>query len=146
GSFASLGRIDLVGARLDVSGSPGGTIVIRGGHLMLASATVAADTTGNKDGARVGIDINVTQDLVATQSSTITADVHGAGRAGDVRLTADTLDLSQGTTIGARASLGTTGERGNIDITTRLMQVTGGAQVTGDTTGTGRGGTITVTV
>jgi filamentous hemagglutinin family protein len=146
GSFASLGRIDLTGARLDVSGSPGGTIVIRGGHLLLDSATVAADTTGDRDGARVGIDINVTQDMVATQSSTITADVHGAGRAGDVRLTADTLDLNQDTTIGARASSGTTGERGNIDITTRLMQVTGGAQVTGSTIGTGRGGTITVTV
>jgi filamentous hemagglutinin family protein len=49
GTFAHLGRIALVDAFLDASGIGGGTVVIRGGRLLVDQAFVFADTRGAMD-------------------------------------------------------------------------------------------------
>jgi large exoprotein involved in heme utilization and adhesion len=59
-SFAQLGAISMSeGARVDVSGEGGGTIVIRSGQLRIDSSWLVADTLGRVDGDEVGIDIAV---------------------------------------------------------------------------------------
>jgi len=66
-SFNHLGKINLQDlAYLDVSSSNGsGTVVIRGGKLFIENSYVIADTTGNIDGAKKGIDIGIKEDFVA---------------------------------------------------------------------------------
>jgi large exoprotein involved in heme utilization and adhesion len=144
GSVATLGHINLVDARLDVSGIQGGTVVLRSGRLMLDNTSIAADTQGDVHGASVGIDIGVTADAVVTNGSLITADVGGAGNAGSIRIAADSLEVRQASLIRSQSAAGTTGDVGHIDITARLMQVIDGSRVSGDTHGAGRGGDVTV--
>ena len=139
GRFAALGQIHLVDAQLDVSGIRGGTVVLRGGRLMLDNTSIAADTQGDVHGARVSIDIGVTADAVVTNGSLLTADVGGAGNAGSIRIAADSLKVSQASLIRSQSAADTTGDVGHIDITARLMQVTDGSQVSGDTHGAGWG-------
>jgi filamentous hemagglutinin family protein len=146
-SFPRLGQITLSGSTLlDASGSSGGTVVIRGGRLLLDNANVFADTQGNSNGAAIGIDIDVKGEVILTHGSSVTTDVLGGGNAGAIQILADSLDMSNTSTIGSRAFPGTTGARGNLAITTRRMQMTDGSQISSATAGTGPGGTITVTV
>jgi filamentous hemagglutinin family protein len=144
GSVATLGQMHLVDAQLDVSGIRGGTVVLRSGRLMLDNTSIAADTQGDVHGARVGIDIGVTANAVVTNGSLITADVGGAGNAGSIRIAADSLEVSQASIIRSQSAAGTTGDVGHIDMTARLMQVTDGSRVSGDTHGAGHGGDVTV--
>lgn len=139
-TFAQLGRIDLTDARLDVSGIRGGTVALRGGQLTVDNTAIAADTQGDVHGASVGIDIEATAAVVITNGSLLTADVGGAGNAGRRRVTADSLEVSQASIIRSQSAAGATGDVGNIDITARLMQVTDGSRVSGDTHGAGRDG------
>ena len=127
GRFAALGQIHLVDAQLDVSGIRGGTVVLRGGRLMLDNTSIAADTQGDVHGARVSIHIGVTADAVVTNGSLLTADVGGAGNAGSIRIAADSLEVRQASLIRSQSAAATTVDVGHIDITARLMQVTDGS-------------------
>jgi hypothetical protein len=138
GTVAQLGQINLTKARLDVSGIRGGTVVLRGGQLTVDNTAIAADTQGDVHGASIGIDIGATAGVVITNGSLLTADVARAGNAGSIRIAADSLELSQASIIRSQSAAGTTGNVGNIDITARLMQVTDGSRISGDTHGAGR--------
>ena len=74
-------------ALLDVSGNSGGTMLIRSGRLLVDQSSIRADTLGNVNGARKGIDIAVTEDMRHTQGA-ITAGSAAAGDAGDLTITA----------------------------------------------------------
>jgi filamentous hemagglutinin family protein len=170
-SFERLGKVDISrGARVDVSGAGAGTVVIRGGRLLVENANVFADTLGDKNGAEIGIDIEVADDVAVTNGNITTDDI-GAGDAGDIRISAGSVEMSHGV-IGSRAFLGT-GDGGNVNITTDSLNMqeealietatfsegragdlvvdgatvtlTDGAQISSSTFGPGQGGTVTVT-
>lgn len=113
-----LGEISLLpGTLIDVSGPRGGTVVIRGGRLMVENASIFADTEGNMHGAPIGIDVQMTEDVVLT---------------GDVGVSAQTL-------FGR-------GNAGDVVVAAKNVSITGGAQIASSTfVGPGRGGTITIT-
>jgi filamentous hemagglutinin family protein len=102
-TFARLGRIALSGAFLDTSGNNsigGGMVVIRGGRLTVESSSMFADTQ-NLDGAEIGIDIAGVEDI-RVANSFITTDSFGAGNAGDIRLVARSVALTEGTQFRSR--------------------------------------------
>jgi filamentous hemagglutinin family protein len=88
--FASLGRITLSqGMNVTASSSAGaGTVLIRGGRLLVDNAALNANTMGAGAGDPLGIDVRVAEDVVLTHGGQLIAQSIGAGRAGDVRVTA----------------------------------------------------------
>ena len=144
---ARLGRVDIVqGAFMDASGNGGGTVSIRSGHLLVDQAFIFADTQGAVNGADIGVDLQVAEDAVITNSSFITADVLGTGNAGAVRLTAGSVEVSNRALIGSSIFSGTTGNGGNVAITAGSLHVQGGATISTAGAGEGRGGDLEVEV
>ena len=82
-----LGGIKLSqGAHIDTSGEEGGTVMVRGGVLMLEGSQISANTTGSSSGPLgsepgVGIDIQVSQGLLLN-GAILQANVLGGSRDG----------------------------------------------------------------
>jgi filamentous hemagglutinin family protein len=148
-SFQRLGEITLSrGALITTSDDSGGTVVIRGGRLTVDNAFVFADTEGNVDGANIGIDIGIARDFVVTNGGKITTDSFGAGHAGDIRITADSLQMIGDpdlTLIGSRAFASGTGNSGNVKVIISSLEILNGAEISTPTFGPGQGGNIEVT-
>jgi filamentous hemagglutinin family protein len=143
-TFARLGQLEVSQATLlDASGNGGGTVVIRSGRLLVNNASLFADTLSNVDGARIGMDIAVREDVVVTHGSFITADTMGAGAAGEIRLSAGSLRMEEDSILGSRASQ--EGKAGSIAVRATQVALTGGAQIDGSTSGRGQGGSVRIT-
>ena len=104
-SFTTMGTVTIKeGSTLDVSGQldefgtpigngNSGTVLVRGGQLVMDASTIQAITWGAVDGASTAVDIQVSQDVALTNGSTISTVTSGSGRGGDVQLTAPTLTI-----------------------------------------------------
>ena len=94
------GKIELSDSTvLSTSGNGGGQIVIRGGQLTVDQSFVTADNTGNMDSPGIGVDIEVRDDLSVTNGAFIRSGVLGRGRAGDIRVRADRVTISDNASI-----------------------------------------------
>ncbi len=153
--FSSMGTLTISdNATLDVSGDAAGTVIIRGGQLIIVDSTISADTV-DTNGAPTAIDINMTGDISIANStvSAITARTSATGDAGKIQissanlnapLTADGIIL---TLIDTHTS--GTGKAGNISITTGNLLVTGDPNglaffIDSGTAGPGRGGDVSI--
>src|SRR5262249_52966572 len=123
-SFTAMGNITLSqGALLDVSANAAGTVRIRGGQLVIADATVSADTN-NANGAPTAIDINISGDLSITDTRgvpAITARTTGTGDAGQVNIESANFDAtSNAKTTFALIDTHTlgSGKAGEVNVTT----------------------------
>ena len=76
-----------------LAGSAGGTVVIRGGRLLVDSSSVAADTFGDVNGSPVGIDIQMADSIELTAGTSIATATSGKGRGGDIRVTANQVSV-----------------------------------------------------
>jgi filamentous hemagglutinin family protein len=150
GSFARLGSIDLSNqALLNTSGTPsgaggGGTIVIRGGRLMMTDASeLRALTLGDADGAPIGIDVRIAGEVVIDNSVIQTLGV-AAGRAGDIAVSAGTLTVQTGGELGTN-TFGA-GPGGNLTLDVGRLTVTGGGALGTNTAmgSSGAGGALTI--
>ena len=111
---------------------------------MVDNANIVADTLGNKDGAPTGIDIQVAEEVVITNGAVVTTDVLGAGDAGNIQVTTNRMELSNGVLLGSRSF--DSGNAGDIAIavtgdTVRLDR----SFISSSTSGAGNAGTIAVT-
>jgi filamentous hemagglutinin family protein len=91
GSVQRLGTISLShGAILGAGGNPGGTVIIRGGRLVMTdNAEIRANAAGSTDGGSRVIDVQVAESVVIDgDDSQIFAVNLGAARARDVAITA----------------------------------------------------------
>jgi filamentous hemagglutinin family protein len=82
-SFTTMGAVTLEGVFLDVSGQLGtdvngnpiggnsGTLLVRGGQLVMDASIILASTVGTVDGASKAVDIQVSQDVALTTGSAI---------------------------------------------------------------------------
>src|SRR5262245_7636558 len=127
-------------ALLDVSGNSGGTVLIRSGRLLVDQSSIIADTLGDANGARKGIDIAVTEDIRHTQGA-IRAASGAAGNAGDITITARSLHMD-GALIGA-GTFGN-GRAGAVTVEVGALTLANGAQLDSSTFGPGHGGTVHV--
>jgi len=89
GSFTGLGRIDVSGqAVIDASGVAAvgaGTVLIRGGRLIVDNSNLAANTV-NGNGAARGIDFQTAEDIVLPNGISVGTQTSGAGLGGDIAL------------------------------------------------------------
>ena len=144
--FSHLGKIEAAqGAHINTDGEGGGSVVIRGGRLVVDNAIISSNTQGNTDGARVGIDAQIAEDVVITNAGRIETVVAGAGSGGDVRLTAGSIDGSGSASIGSTTAAGSTGTGGSTDLKVKQLKLTDGARIDTSTSGHGHGGALTVT-
>ncbi len=147
-SFTSLGGVTLSqGTTLDVSADGAGSVIIRGGQLVLAGAKVLSNTV-NADGASPAIDISAPQISLSNASSLSTGST-GRGNAGDISILSDVLTISGGARINSSTS--GAGHGGNISITaSESLSISGdlplpsnASGIFSSTQGTGDAGGIT---
>ncbi|NOU09780.1 MAG: filamentous hemagglutinin N-terminal domain-containing protein [Nitrospira sp.] len=93
----TMGQLTLSqGTAISVSNNAAGTVRIRSGRLVLADATISADTR-DTDGARTAVDILATGNLSISDTRgvpAITAGTTGAGNAGEVHIASIDLEAT----------------------------------------------------
>jgi filamentous hemagglutinin family protein len=140
--FARLGRIQLLqDALLDVSGSGGGSVLLRGEHLRVDGSDIFAFNTGPVDGTGLGLDLEVRADAVIVNDSLLTTDSEGAGRARDLRLTVGSLHLDNSI---IRSMPFGSGDGGDLMVNVGDLRLTEGAEISSSSRGMGRGGRLIV--
>ena len=105
-SFTTMGTVTIKeGALLDVSGQldefgtpigngNSGTVLVRGGQLVMDASAILATTVGAVDGASTAVDIQVSHDVALSNGAAISGATSGPGRGGDVTITAHALALA----------------------------------------------------
>ena len=153
------GQVDILGgSSLDVSGiqsfdadgnplggTAAGTVVIRGGRLVVEGSSVLAQTIGSAASAQDGIDIQMDESITLASGSFLLAAMFGTGRGGDIQLAANQVTIDAG--VRRTASFGGEGAAGNVTVTGSTVSLanSGSIQsVVNSITGAGQGGNITV--
>lgn len=102
-SNAASGTIDITGSTSEVSSGPAGTVVVRGGRLLIDTSSVTANTSGSAGGAPAEI-----------------------GSAGPMQILAPALNMTGNASI---QSLNSSGQAGDIVVHVGRLSMTGGAQI-----------------
>jgi filamentous hemagglutinin family protein len=136
--FSALGSITVTSSTIDVSGDPAGSVVIRGGNLLIDATNITAVT--GAVAAPVGIELSAAGSLWITNGSTLLSLASGDGRGGDIRLSGSSLELTNGSTLFSLASGG--GRGGDIRLSGTSVELTNGSTLFSSTSGDGRGGDI----
>ena len=128
-AIPSLGRVDLSNsARVDASGDPGGTVIIRGGRLSMdQGSTIAANTTGIANGAATAVDLQASGDIVIGGGAGINVQTSGSGAAGDVDIAAGRLEVKDAAFIQSITNRGGVG--GDITVDVGTLVLTAGANI-----------------
>jgi filamentous hemagglutinin family protein len=112
-SFARLGRLTLAqGAFLDTYGNGGGSVLLRGDHLLLDTAFVSAYNAGQADSPGLGIDIQGRGDVTLNGAFLVTgSDRTSRGSVGEIRVQGGAVTLTGGSIVGVLAEgVGTRGD------------------------------------
>jgi len=154
GGFAAHGDIALVDSRLDVSGSPGGSVYIEGGNIVVDSSHIWSDNSGPAGGGNIaikGTSIFVDHEDLRVSSSSpagiaqprIRATTSDSGTGGSILIEGDSVTLNRGYRIYTQTT--GTGQGGDIrwDVT-GPMEIRDTTYVYASTEGSGRGGDHTV--
>ena len=152
---------------IGLNGSQSGVTseVIAGGSGNLGNININSRSFSASDGAAVfnilrpdavgnagNITISTGQ-LSVRGGAQVTASTFGNGRAGDVNVTADSIDLIGRSTdgqfpsgIGSESAIGATGDAGDVIVSARQLNIRDGAILSATTFGQGKGGNLSVTV
>ncbi len=149
-SVERLGEIILSqGALINASGGSGGTVVIRGRRVMIDGSHVSAITFGAANGAPIGIDVEVSGDVVLTNAASLSTLTFGEGSAGDIQITADSVEIANGAQLLSQ-TLGS-GQGGSVTIrASESLTVTGNgadgfpSAILAQTQSSGSGGDVLV--
>jgi filamentous hemagglutinin family protein len=145
--FERLGQIDVTQSSISVRGDPGGTVLIRGGRLMMNGSTLSAATDGGLNHPGIGVDIDI-KGQVTLRSSEIASSSFGAGRAGGLRIAAESLELAGDPASGFNSNIGSrgfaSGAAGNLEITTNELLLQANAFINAPSLSAGAGGNIDV--
>jgi filamentous hemagglutinin family protein len=161
------GRIEINTDRLQVSNGgriatstftegAGGALVINARDLQVTGvgsaggpSRIVSNTEATATGPGGELTINSDR-LQISEGGRISADTFGAANGGNLSVVANILELSGTTPDGLASQLSaltftdSTGNAGNLNITTNQLQILSGAQIVAATTGTGNSGTLTV--
>ncbi len=106
-SFATLGNIEITDeALIDTSGNGAGTVVIRGGNLVLDQVAILSNTpearnSASREGAGIsapiGIDIELSEDFRAINNTFVITDHGDLADAGDIQIVAQSVTLTDST-------------------------------------------------
>jgi len=93
--FEKLGQIDIQNnAAIDISGSPGGTVVIRGGRFQIQDSSIESNSFGIDPAGNISIQANT----VMIEGSTIRSDT-GDGSGGDINIKAETCEITKDASV-----------------------------------------------
>ena len=149
----------------------GGDITITGGNLTLNNYALVADISPDSLGD--GGSISVNGDRVLIQNSSISTATFGSGKGGNITLTGELVELTEGTVLNASTAgindggsisiagstsvnlsnnsnlsttvqVGATGEGGSITLTGELVELTEGTVLDASTAGINDGGSISI--
>jgi filamentous hemagglutinin family protein len=129
---------------VDASGEGGGRIFIRGGQFVMDNSFIKANTSGDRNG--VGIDINV--DSLHIKAATV-----GSGTGGSFDAETHSMLLERGvgrilenpTGLFTRAEEGSTGDGGDITVNADSLTMQGSVLISASTFGAGRAGDLRIT-
>ena len=134
------GAIQIHGSILDVRGVPSGTVLIRGGRLVLDQGSwVAADNHGDTAGG--GVDI-LAASLDVSGGSSISADSQWSGQGGQLTVEATESVRVNGSYLSSASWA--SGDAGSIALSTPHLLIENEAMVYGDSFGDGRGGEVSI--
>ena len=125
--------------------NPAGTVVIRGGRLVVENAQVDVSSTGGN------LVVDLTDSLEVLGGGQLTTESSGATKGGNIvinapEVTVDGQDGSLLTQIAAQTSSSNPlGAGGNIIIKSDSLDVLGGSQISVSTFGTAKAGTVDIT-
>jgi filamentous hemagglutinin family protein len=109
---------------LTTTGVGGGEIFIRAGQLILDRGYLSADTFGGEDGQ--GIQLELQEKLVLKNAARITTNTYQespyvvpstiipTGNAGEIRITSEVIEITGGSQISSVSYIGTSGKAGDI--------------------------------
>ncbi|NEP02950.1 MAG: filamentous hemagglutinin N-terminal domain-containing protein, partial [Symploca sp. SIO2E9] len=145
------GDISLInGAVVTATGNGGGGIEILGDRVSLTDGSrIFSDTTGSATGRDVLVNAN---QLMITDGSAIVVNSRSDGMGGNlivnaselVEVTGTSADGESPSSLEAQAVAGSTGNAGNLTISTPRLLIAEGAQVSNSTLAPGAGGNLTI--
>ena len=137
-----MGAVELKeGAKVDVNGTGGGRVVIRGGKLqMTGRSTISAEHLGSGDGG--GINVRTTES-VSLGDGEIKADVRGSGTGGEVLVETGELSILGNYQGGIFADSHAEGSGAAVRLSAGRMAIENGF-VSAKALGSGRGGKVTL--
>ncbi len=142
-TMSDFSLVDVTDVFFDGDGHAG-TVVIRGGKLIVDGGAIFADTIGNVDGASPGIDINVEESITLTNFALLATSAGQTGRAGDVRIsTSGTMLMDVESSISSE-TFGA-GSSGNISLDVGTLTLSGEGTLIFNTTDIGPSGEIMIT-
>ena len=127
-----------------------GTIRVTTPRLEVDNGTIDSSAEGSGAGGLIVLDVGR---LSLTGGGQILAATFGTGRGGDIVINAREAvtidgvsieDVRYPSSIFTSAASGSTGNAGNISLTTARLTLTGGGQISTDTRGAGHGGMLTI--
>jgi filamentous hemagglutinin family protein len=144
GTGALGGAINLLRTRVDTSGTPAGSVVIRGGRLAMDRSAVVSDNAGA--GAGGAVDVRVADAVRLDLASRIFTSTRGSGSAGDVAVRAGSVQVVTDSVIGSQATATTTGtaRSGDVRVAADVVGVGSGSSISASTFGLGNGGLVEV--
>ncbi|MCC5647759.1 S-layer family protein [Nostoc sp. CHAB 5824] len=139
GSFSGL----FANADIGATGN-GGNITINSNELLVQDgALVFAGARAGRKSPSNGGDITITTQKLLLQKGGVGAATRGAGRGGNVSVKADSIELN-GFAAAIYSDTDSTGDAGNLTISTKILTARDGGQVSTSTAGAGKGGNLTV--
>jgi filamentous hemagglutinin family protein len=145
--FGRLGRLELLqNALLDASGDGGGTVLIRGGRIVVDHSRVLASTQGNGDGSPLGIDLFGAEEVVLMNRAVLQTGTQGAGRAGEIQLTGGRMQITDSAQVRSTAdtSKETTGAGGHIILHVGNLTLSNDVMISSASGNAGRAGDVTI--
>jgi filamentous hemagglutinin family protein len=148
-TFTNFGTITIKeGSTIDVTDNAfegdlrGGSIVIRGGRLVMDNAVALVNTLGDADGAPVAFSAKMQDGIMLANGTLVIIASLGTGRVGDVHLSAPSVTLS-----GEAGILALTGDAPSpsISVNAATASFSGGAILLADSFGAGSVGSVTIT-
>jgi filamentous hemagglutinin family protein len=155
-SFATMGTVTIkefalldVSGQFDEFGTPigngnGGTVLVRGGQLVMDASTIQANTLGAVDGASRAVDIQVSQGVSLSNNAFIFTVTSGSGQGGDVVIKAENVQLFETSIISTDTSV--SGRGGDVVIESENVHISDFSSIVTSTSGPGSGGNLYLNV
>lgn len=125
---------------------PGGGIGIKAGRIDVSGARSLIVTLASAGNAGRAGNLRIDADTIAIRSGgSIAAKTESSGNGGDLFVKARTLSIDSGANLGTRADIDVTGRAGNVALDIRdSLTLTRDAFITASTFGLGRGGDVRI--
>lgn len=138
------GAIAMLRARVETSGSPAGSVVIRGGRLTVDRTSIVSENQGAAAGG--SLDVRVSGAANILRNSRVLTTTSSSGAAGDVTLRSGSLSLATNALVGSQALPTATAaaRSGKVTVSTGPLMLSDESAISASTFGLAAGSTVDV--